>query len=88
MKAKNENRLIRAHARGNKERARSRAGGWSARLREEEEPDGSADAALWVWSWDEICRLSCVTCCFGANVSSVYLVRGKLLIKANKCSAR
>ena len=84
MKAKNENCLTRAHARGNKERTQSRASGPTTRLREEEEPDGSADAALWVWIWDEICRLSCVTCCFGANVSSVYLVRGKLLIKANK----
>ena len=47
VKAKNENCLMRAHARGNKERTQSRAGGPTTRLREEEEPDGPADAALW-----------------------------------------
>ena len=76
MKAKNENCLMRTRARGNKERTRSRADGPPTRQREEEEPDGPADAALWVWIRDEICRLSCVTCCFRANVRSVYLVRG------------
>ena len=88
VKAKNENCLTRARARGNKERKLSPAGAPLTRFREEEEPDWLTDVALCVWILDEICRLSCVAWCFGANVRSVYLVRGKLPTKVNKCPAR
>ena len=88
VKAKNENCLTRARARGNKG-AKAIVGRCAAHLVcEDGEPDWPTDAALWARISDETCRLSCVMWCFGANVRSVYLVRGKLPTKANKCPAR
>ena len=88
VKAKNENCLTRARARGNKG-AKAIVGRCAAHsVCEDGEPDWPSDAALWARISDETCRLSCVAWCFGANVRSVYLVRGKLPTKANKCPAR
>jgi len=88
VKAKNENCLTRARARGNKG-AKAIVGRCAAHsVCEDEEPDWPTDAALWARISDETCRLSCVSWRFGANVRSVYLVRGKLPTKANKCPAR
>lgn len=88
VKAKNENCLTRARARGDKG-AKAIVGRCAAHsVCEDGEPDWPSDAALWARISDETCRLSCVAWRFGANVRSVYLVRGKLPTKVNKCPAR